>query len=112
MKECGVGVLLAKMVNEGMAYVGTSAGAYLACPTIEMSTWGPKRSERYGLKDLTALNLVPFLLKVHYTDEMKSLVKKRIAACAFPVRILRDGQGILVKGSRYQFVGEGREVKI
>ena len=111
MKEYGVGVLLAKMVNEGMAYVGTSAGAYLACPTVEMSTWRPKRNERYGLKNFTALNLVPFLLKVHYTNDMKGLVKKKIATCAYPVRILRDGQGILVTGARYQFVGEREEVK-
>jgi dipeptidase E len=112
MKEHGAGALIAKLVNDGMTYVGTSAGAYIACPTIEMSTWGPKHSESYGLKDLAALNLVPFLLKVHYTDDMKELVKKMIAACAYPVHILRDGQGILADGTRYKFIGKDKEVKL
>ena len=108
--ETGFDKLLLRLIHEGMAYIGTSAGAYITCPTIEVSTWGPKHHDRYGLRDLTGLNLVPFLLKVHYTDDMEGLVREKIAACKYPVRILRDGQGILANGSDYRFVGEGKEV--
>jgi len=110
VKENNFGVILKELVDRGVWYVGTSAGAYLACPTIETSAWGPDVKDRYGVKDFTALNLVPFLLKVHYTDEMQKLVCRKAKSCSLPVRILRNGQGILVDGNTYRLVGEGEEV--
>jgi len=110
VKKTGFDEILKEKILEGIHYFGTSAGAYIACPTIEMSTWGPATHDRYGLEDLTALGLVPFLLKAHYTDDMEELMRERITQSRFPVRILRDGQGIFVDGDQYRFVGEGKEV--
>ena len=112
IRESGFDHIIKKLVAGGVAYVGTSAGAYIACPTIETSTWGPKIKDRYGLENLAALNLVPFLLKAHYTDDLKKMLTVKIKQCKYPVRILRDGQGILVNDDTYTFVGEGKEVKL
>ncbi|MBI3589101.1 MAG: Type 1 glutamine amidotransferase-like domain-containing protein [Candidatus Liptonbacteria bacterium] len=111
VKETGFDKLIREFINRGKIYVGTSAGAYIACPTIETANW-TKARDTFGLTNLTALSLVPFLLKVHYTDEMKDLLKEKIASCKYPVRILRDGQGILVENNNYKFVGEGEEIKL
>lgn len=42
----------------------------------------------------------------------KDYVRERIASTAYPVRFLRDGQGILVEDDSVTFVGEGEEVKL
>ena len=112
VKETGFDVILKKALENGLIYVGTSAGAYLVCPTIEAATWEANPKDSYGLTDLRALNLVPFLLKVHYKDVMASALKERLAQATYPVRILRDGQGILAENNTYTFVGEGEEVKL
>ncbi|MBI2623828.1 MAG: hypothetical protein HYW65_04680 [Candidatus Liptonbacteria bacterium] len=59
-----------------------------------------------------ALNLLPFLIKSHYKDEFADLFREKVRYASAPVRILRDGQGILVEGDAYRFVGEGEEVKL
>lgn len=108
-KETGFDKVVIDLVKSGMVYVGSSAGAYITCPTTETSTWKTDIKDNYGLTDLTALNLVPFLLKVHYTEDKKEIVMDGIKKSNYPVRILRDGQGILVEEEDYFFAGEGRE---
>ena len=67
IKETGFDKFIKTWVKEGKIYAGTSAGAYIACPRLEISLLHNKKT--FGLKDFTALNLVPFLLKAHYTDD-------------------------------------------
>lgn len=111
VREAGFDKLIQEFINERKIYAGTSAGAYIACPTIEMTMW-TKTQDSFGITNLTGLSLVPFLLKVHYTDDEYELVKEKISISQYPVRILRDGQGILVEDENYKFVGEGEEVII
>ena len=93
-------------------YIGTSAGAYVVCPSIEVSNWNPDSKDRFGLIDFTALNYYPFFLKVHYKDESEALVKEKMKTLKYPIHILRDGQGIFVEDDKYTFVGDGEEVKL
>jgi peptidase E len=79
------------------------------CPTIEVSDWNPDGKDRFGVTDFTALNYVPFVLKVHYKDEAENLVKEKMKTLKYPLRILRDGQGILVENDKYTFIG-GEEI--
>ena len=102
--------ILKKLFEKGIGYVGTSAGAYIMCPNIKVSTLGPNPKPRYGLEDLTGLDYVPFCLKVHYTDEMEANVKEMMKNIEHPQRILRDGQGILCEDGVCKFYGKGEEV--
>lgn len=65
VRESGFEKVIKELIEKGVAYIGSSAGAYLACPTIEMATWKPKQKNRFGVTDLIALNLVPFLVTAH-----------------------------------------------
>ncbi len=111
IRETGFGEVLKELLNEGKVYIGTSAGAYIMCPSIEVSNWSDDTIDRFGVTDFTALNYIPFVLKVHYKDEAEVLVKEKIKTLKYPLRILRDGQAIVVEDNSYTFMGDGEEVK-
>ena len=112
IKETGFDEILRELINEGKVYIGTSAGSYIMCPTIEVASWNPDGKDRFNITDFTALNYVPFVLKVHYKDELEGLVKEKMETLKYPLRILRDGQGILVEDDKYAFIGDGLEVNL
>jgi len=114
-KETSFDRIIKDFINKRLIYFGSSAGSLITCPTIETSLW--KVSEKdvkndYGLKDLTGLNLVPFLLKVHYKPEQKDLLKKKIKGTRYPVRVLQDSQAFLVQNGKIEFIGKGKEIKL
>lgn len=110
--ESGFDKVMKELIEKGVPYIGSSAGSYITCPTIEMATWSPKQKDRFGVFDLTAMNLVPFLVKAHYDPEQKELLKEKIFQSQYETRILKDGQAILVEDDSYKLVGEGEEIKI
>lgn len=61
IRESGFDVVIRELLPKGLIYMGASAGSYVACPTIEMATWKQEKN-RFGVIDVTAMNLVPFLL--------------------------------------------------
>ncbi|MDD5731546.1 MAG: Type 1 glutamine amidotransferase-like domain-containing protein [Patescibacteria group bacterium] len=109
IRETGFAEILKELLEEGKIYIGTSAGSYIMCPTIEVSNWDETGKPRFDVTDLTALNYVPFVLKVHYKDEQESKVREKIKTLQYPIRILKDGQGILVEDNKYTFIGDGEE---
>lgn len=112
IRETSFAEILKELINEGKIYIGASAGAYVMCPTIDVANWNDETVDRFGVADFTALNYVSFVLKVHYTNEKEVEVKTRMRDLKYPLRILRDGQGILVEDNKYTFVGDGEEVKL
>ena len=111
IRETGFADILKELLEEGRVYIGTSAGSYIMCPTIEVSDWNPDSKDKFGVTDFTALNYVPFFLKVHYKDEQEETVKEKIKTFKYPLHILRDGQGILFENGNYKFIGDKEEVR-
>ena len=112
VKESGFDKVVKELIQKGLIYIGVSAGSYIACPTIEAALWKDQDKNIVGLKDLTALNLVPFLLSVHYTPEYKEILKKEISSSKYPVKILTDDQAILVRDNKVELVGKGPEIRL
>lgn len=114
IRETNFSQILKDLIGEGKVYIGTSAGAYVMCPSIVVSDWNkdPVAVDRCGVTDFTALNYVPFVLRVHYKDEKREEIKEKMESLKYPLRILQDGQGILVENNKYTFVGDGEEVKL
>lgn len=112
MRERGFAKLIPSFLDNGLIYIGVSAGAYVACPSIEMALWRHQdKYDHYDLSDLSALGLVPFLVTVHYQPQYQDLVKEEMRRSAWPVRILADGQAIAVRDGREEFLG-GEEIKL
>lgn len=108
IRESGFEKVLKDLLPKGLIYIGASAGSYVACPTIETSIWKNKH-DRYGVTDFRAMNLVPFLLFVHYNLEYKALLQEKIPYASYPVRILTDEQALLVRDNTVELIG-GPEV--
>ncbi len=110
-RKSGFVEVVSKLVEKGVIYIGSSAGSYIACPTIEAAGWKNQDKNIIGMADFTALNLVPFILFVHYKPEHNELLKQEMPKTKYPVRILNDQQAILVLDNEYKFVGQGEEIK-
>ena len=109
IKKTRFSEIIKELLQRGVIYVGTSAGSSIIGPTIEFSSHIPKEATNEELK---SLNLVPFLVKSHYTDSKEVEYKERTKTIKYPIKFLRDGQGILVEDKKYTFVGKGAEVKL
>ena len=112
IRETGLSEILKELLDEGRVYIGTSAGSYIMCPTIEVSTWNDDGKDKFGITDFTALNYVPFILKVHYTDEKENGLREKMKNLKYPLRILRDGEGIICENDNCSFVENKEEVKL
>lgn len=112
IRETGFADILKELLDEGRVYIGTSAGSYIMCPTIEVSDWNPDGKDRFGVTDFTALNYVPFFLKVHYKDEQEETVRKGIKTLKYPIHILKDGQGMFCEDGVCKFIGDEQKINL
>lgn len=111
IRETGFGKILKEQLEKGKVYIGTSAGAYIMCPTIEVSSWN-ENQDFFGVVDFTALNYVPFVLYAHYKDEEKEFVKNKIQTLKYPIHILRDEEGMFCEDGTCRFVAGREETKL
>jgi dipeptidase E len=111
-KKSGFDKIVKECVDKGVVYVGSSAGAYLACPTIEASTWKHHDSDHFSITDFTALNLVPFLITAHFKPEYAEVLKDAISKSKYETKILTDKQTLIVKDENVNLVGTGEEIKL
>lgn len=107
--ESGFDKVIKDHINKGKLYVGISAGSYIACPTIEQSNWKHADKNKVGLTDLTALNLIPFLISAHFEEKYRSVIETAAKICRYPIVALNDTQAILVEGDKYKLVGKGNK---
>lgn len=110
VRESGFTNVIRELIDEGVVYVGSSAGSYIACPSIIMATWSNRGFDRCGITDFTAMNFVPFLIKAHYTPEMKETLVEKRKNVQYPIRALNDNQALLVRDGEVQLLGGGDEI--
>lgn len=112
-RQVGFDKAITKLINEGLTYLGSSAGSYITCPTIEMATWSPNdRFDRHGIDGLTGLNLVPFLVKAHYMEEKKPHILKGMKESNFETLVLTDDQAILYEDGNVSYFGNQEKVEL
>lgn len=110
VRKSGFDVAIRQLVNAGKIYIGASAGSYIACPTIEMSTWKGGSKNVVNLTDFTALHFVPFLLKAHFKEEHQELIEKSVKTAKLPVIVLTDKQAVKVINDSWEIVGKGKKM--
>jgi len=110
IRESGFANIIKDLIEKGVVYVGSSAGSYITCPSIVMATWSNRGFDRCGITEYSAMNLVPFLIKAHYTSDMLEMLKEKVNDLQYPMRVLNDDQAILVRDGEVQLLGGGDEI--
>lgn len=112
IRESGFDKVLKELLPKGFIYIGASAGSYVTCPTIEMAFWKHQdKYYHYELEDFTGMNLVPFLISVHYEQKYELILKEKIPQASCPVKVISDEQAILVQDDEVTLLG-GKEIKL
>ncbi len=97
-------------VKKGGILLGLSAGSILMTPNIMMAALPKADSDDndVGLKNFSALGLVPFEFAPHYSPSAKrdEELKKYSKKLSHPLYACADGQGIVVKDGAIHFVGK------
>lgn len=109
-RESGFDNVIKELVGNGVVYIGVSAGSYLVCPSIIISTWSKRAKDKFGIIDYTGVNLVPFLIKAHYTPDMFDELKEIKKELKYPLYLINDNQGIVIKNNNIKFIGKGEEI--
>lgn len=112
VRESGFDIVIKELINKGVIYIGVSAGTIIMAPTIEVAGWKNLDRNEVGLKDLTALNYVPFHMFVHYGSSYNELIREHALKAEYPVRILTNDQAFLVQDDKVTLVGKGKEVNL
>ena len=97
IKESGFDIVIKDLINQDKLYIGISAGSYVACPTIEQSHWKHQDRNDFGVTNLIGLNLIPFLITAHFTEENRDAVEEGAKTTKYPVVALYDNQAVLIK---------------
>lgn len=104
VRDSGFDKIIKKFVKSGGVYMGISAGSYIVCPTIEAATWKHADRNIVGLKDLTALNLISFLITAHYIPKYKEIIDKAEAKTKYEVKRLTDRRALLVTDKKIRLI--------
>ncbi len=111
VRGSGFEKVVKEAIDNGVVYWGVSAGSYIACPSIVVATWSD-RFDRFGVTDWSAMNLVPFLIKAHYTTDMLKSLKERACDLQIPMRLLNDKQAVIVIGGEAKIIGGGDDITL
>ena len=109
VKETKFDLILKKLLENGLSYIGCSSGSYIMCPTVEVGSWKLGRN-KYNITDFNALNYVSFLIKCHFTDDLIEEMIERAKGLRYPLRVLKDDQCFFFEDGKAQFVGNSEEV--
>lgn len=94
IKEVDFDTVLSGLIQNGVVYVGASAGSLLAGPDINI----PDRSDSndIGISDFNGLNLTDTVIVPHYSNEQRERTEKAKQNTKYPVVPLTDSQALLI----------------
>lgn len=111
-RKSGFDKLIANYLNNGVLYVGTSAGSILAGPDIAVCAWSPDWDKNIvDLKDTMGLGLVPFATCPHYEEKDYNLILEKSHQVDYPVIALNNMQAVSVDGNSIKIVGVGEHIR-
>ena len=112
MRESKFGEIVPHLIQEGMPYIGKSAGAYILAPEVIVPTWYENKWRTFDVTDLSGMGVVDFIWAAHFDPENKQMiqdVQEGRKSSKYPVRVITNDQAFWVKDEGIQFIGEGEE---
>lgn len=112
IRQTGFQKIITKLLDKGTVYMSSSAGTYVAGLSIEPATWTERGFNRFGIIDYTAMKLVPFAIKAHYTQEKHEIFKRNLKKFQLPIKVMSDEQALLVRGETITLLGNQEAIAI
>lgn len=106
LKKSGADSILKKRAHQGSVIVGSSAGALVLGPSIEIANFFTPEMNTMRLHNLSALNLVPFTVYPHYQENVEDKIKEFESTVSIPVKRLKDTDALVISGGQYREIGE------
>ena len=100
---------LKNLLDNGLYYLGPSAGSMIMGTTMDVSEWFPGEEER-GSSIFSTLSIVDFDIFPHYTEELHRLIEEKFKTqyAGGPLYILKNGEEIVIDGDKMVLNGEER----
>lgn len=95
IRESGFDKAIIDYVQNGVLYIGGSAGAHIA--SADLSHVAKYDTDTFGLSDYSGLALFRGILICHYTEERKEDYLSLVAEGKYTVKALKDGESILIR---------------
>ena len=95
IRESGFDKAIVDYVQNGVLYIGGSAGAHIA--SADLSHVAKYDTDTFGLTDFSGLGLYRGILVCHYTEERKADYLNLIAEGKYSVKAIKDGESIFVR---------------
>jgi len=117
MRRCKFGRIIRKLLKNGKVYIGVSAGSIVAGRNIKTAGWLGEEygnKEKFGVKNLKGLNLIPFDIFVHYQPEHAEIIRKKLPWRwqRRRLKIITDEQAVLVQGKEVMLIGKGDAIVV
>ena len=107
IRQSGFESVLKESLFKGLIYMSACAGTHVATPTLEMANWRQKPDyPTFGVTDMHAMNLVPFLIALHYDPEKQNLLDEATVRAHYPVKKLSDRQALYIAEGSVQMLGD------
>ncbi len=95
IRDAGFDKAIVNYVQNGVVYIGGSAGAHIA--TADISHIAKYDRDTFGLTDFSGLGLYNGILICHYTEDRKKDFESLSSSSGYIVRALSDDESIIVK---------------
>lgn len=107
IRKCGFDEIVKKLIDKGVVYIGSSAGACVVGPDIKPIALLEDSQKTPNLKSTKGLNSVNFLVIPHFDDEDFKEGAKMVYEKyknKFKLLPLNQNQAVLVEGENYRIV--------
>lgn len=96
IREAKFEILLTKLIQHGILYVGVSAGSLLVGPNINIPDYSD--SNDISISDFNGLNITNIVVVPHYSEEQKEIIKEAKQNTKYSIMPLTDRQALLIVG--------------
>ena len=104
IRKSGFDKIIAKFLESGTVYAGSSAGAVVAGPNIESIRFLDDPSKAPNLKSFDGLNFVDFVILPHYGKEKYKKkyeqIMKDFEGSSYRLQTLTDNQAMVIDGDK------------
>lgn len=95
IREAGFDKAIVDYVNNGVVYIGGSAGAHIA--TANIAHVAKYDTDTYGLTDFSGLGLFGGILVCHYNEDRNGHFEKLKSSGKYAVIALKDNESVIIR---------------